>query len=227
MSEGVGVRDVTVVVLGKYPDIFEQFRVNAEQYLADYQKVFVRDGHEIPDPPGSTWRVVQGPEMFSMAGNANLGLRAVDPLHDILYLGDDVLQEAPQSIQFLQEDAYSDPKIGILSPMILGGACNALQTTPGLLDLTCTETPLAFICVYIKREVIKLVGYMDEEFNEYGYDDVDYCVRTCRVGYKLAVTPRVRVTHSGGHSQTFARNPSWPVKKNAETFRKKWPDLNL
>src|ERR1700751_6003177 len=115
---------VTIVVLGKYKDVFAKFHTMANLYLQKYPKVLVRDGHEIPDP-GPGWSVIQGPEKFSMAGNANIGWRAV-PTGDILYIGDDVLF-TKQCVERLEIEANSDPDIGLLSPRIIGPCANHLQ----------------------------------------------------------------------------------------------------
>lgn len=219
------VRDVSIVVLGKFKDIFEGFFDSAERYLGGYQKIFVRDGYDIPDPQRPDWKVVQGPETFSMAGNANLGWRAADPTHDLLYVSDDVRFESKQPVELLQQGAYSDGTVGILSPSIKGKACNPLQTDLNLRQFKLTPKPLAFICVYIKRDLINKIGFLDEEFNEYGYDDVDYCRRTQQAGYELAVTPFVTIIHWGDAHATFSRNPVWSLEKNRETFRKKWGSI--
>jgi GT2 family glycosyltransferase len=213
--------NVTIVVLGKYEEVFSGFRETADKHLRNYQKIFVRDGSQIPDP-GNGWQVVQGPETFSMAGNANLGLKAAPSNSDVLYVGDDVRFMAHDSVEMLRLAAYSDPKIGILSPVIQGNACNPLQTNPHLPHLTYTDRTLAFICVYFKRAMMDAIGFLDEEFNEYGFDDDDYCRRAMQAGWKLAVTPAVTIVHWEGFGSTFKRNPVWPVAKNADYYRRKW-----
>ena len=215
------MRDVSVVVLGKYNAVFAGFLETANQYLEPCPKVFVRDGQDIPDP-GDGWNLVQGPAVFSMAGNANLGWRAANPEHDLLYIGDDVRFRSSGPIAQLQADAYSMPGIGILSPLIIGAASNPLQTNPHLASITFTKKTLAFICVYIKRDLINSIGYLDEEFKQYGYDDDDYCRRARLAGFLLAVTPHVRVVHWEDAHATFRRNPTWPTEKNREYYFKKW-----
>lgn len=194
---------VSIVVLAKYAEIFEKvFRPSAERWAPGIPKILVRDGQEIPDPPG--WIVIQGPERFSMAGNANLGWRAVPPAHDIFYSGDDVELLEQNSVERLRALAYSDPKIGILSPRIIGAdqwqACPPMER-----DISFPNRRLAFVCVYIKRAVVDLVGYLDERFKGYGSDDDDYCKRVKDADFHLAVTPRVTVRHDHP-TATFRRN---------------------
>ena len=79
----------------------------------------------------------------------------------------------------------------MIAPRVIGKADNDLQTNPPQTeDIVFSERYLVFVCLYIKREVINKVGYMDgETFSGYGYDDVDYGRRTKNAGFKLAITP--------------------------------------
>ena len=217
------MRPVTIAVLGKFPDIFNGFVISSEQYLPSIPKVFVRDGHDIAMPTGSTWTCIQGEPPFSNPGYANLAWQAAAPDSDILYCGDDVRFLQPNTWELLQEIAYSDPKIGMLSPRIIGAAGNNLQLYPLQEGITYSHQRLALICTYIKREVIESVGYMDPMFGgSYGYDDDDYNHRVQLAGYSLAVTSRVSVEHHHAGS-TFARTgPGVDCRTGAEKFQNKW-----
>jgi GT2 family glycosyltransferase len=218
------MRPVTIVVLGKYKAVFDGFRHDVDQRFPHVPKVFIRDGDEIAPPPG--WTVIQGPERFSMAGNANLGWRAAPPDSDILYVGDDVRFTSADAIERLQEAAYSDPSIGIVSPKIVGG-CNQrvqIDPTPGV---SYSERRLCFICVYIKREVIDRVGCLDEQFEQYSPDDTDYCLRVKDAGYRLAVTAEVTVQHGveTDGTSTFRRNRmdvEAQFRSGLEKLKTKW-----
>ena len=210
---------VTLVALGKYNDIFSDFLSNTNVYISqDVPRILVRDGYEIPDPPG--WKVIQGPRQFSMAGNGNCGLTAVEKNSDILYVGDDVRFMAPDPHETFFREAHADPNLGILSASINGGASNPLQYER-IQELTYTERPVAFICVYLKRAMIEKIGYLDEQFANYGYDDVDLCLRAKQAGFTMAVTPNVLVNHGHG-SATFQRNPYMNTTNNRAKFEKKW-----
>jgi GT2 family glycosyltransferase len=65
-----------------------------------------------------------------------------------------------------------------------------------------------FPCVYIKRSVIDRIGYLDEQFDGFGSDDLDYCLRSIAAGFMLAVTNAVYVKHLGDDTDsptTFTR----------------------
>ena len=144
-----------------------------------------------------------------MAENGNIGWKAVPPGSDFLYVGDDVRFLQPGTVQRLQDIAYSDPQIGLLSPVVVGGIGNVLQRAsryaPGATELAFTEEGLKFVCVYFKREVVEKVGYMDETFQGYGFDDDDYCRSVQAAGYRLGITPQVVVEHQHA-TATFMRN---------------------
>jgi hypothetical protein len=217
------MRSVTIAVLGKFPDIFNGFVISAEQYLPSIPKVFVRDGDLITMPTGVMWTSIQGEGPFSNPAFANIAWQAATPDSDILYCGDDVRFLQPNTWELLQEIAYSDPKIGMLSPRIIGAAGNNLQLYPILDGITYSHQRLALICTYIKREVIDAVGYMDPMFGgSYGYDDDDYNHRVQLAGYSLAVTSKVSVEHHHAGS-TFARTgPGVDCRTGAEKFQNKW-----
>ena len=203
---GENARPVTLVVLGKYQEIFRGFLKSSERHARGFPKVLVRDGTDIPDP--ADWTVIQGPERFSMAGNGNLGLRAAAPGSDVLYCGDDVRFIEKETVERLCEIAHRHPEIGILSPRLKGRGSRS-QLNPSA-DVEYVRPPdMWFPCVYIKREVLDRVGLLDEQFEGFGADDLDYCLRAELAGYKLAVTRLVTVRHGharGGGATTFVKS---------------------
>jgi hypothetical protein len=233
---GKDVPNVTIVALSKYADIFESFNKNVEQFDEGFDRVLVRDGYLIQKT--AHWCVVQGPKKFEMAGNANLGWKRADPEHDILYIGDDVRFLEHKTIERLRALAYADPKIGMISPMIVGGADNPLQTNPPQdRQIVYSDRYLALICTYIKRETINTVGYLDEDTFRgcYGNDDADYSRRVRNTGLKLAVAPQVKVQHGLDHrgTETFLRNIggheddlAQMVAEHDKRYLAKWGDLH-
>lgn len=220
------MREVSIAVLGKYPDIFAGFKENADLYLRGHQKILVRDGLDIQNP-GDEWTVIQGPNRFSMAGNANMSWRACNQNNDVLYVGDDVRFKTVDDVALLREAAYSQERVGIASPIIEGHASNTMQLDQSLDQVRETCETLAFVCVYLRRDMLNEVGLLDENFREYGYDDDDYCRRATKNGWKLVVTPKVWVIHQGGCSATFKRNHelnpgSWSMDSNREHYKRKW-----
>lgn len=203
-------RPVSIVVLTKYKDVVTPFIESVNKFAPNADIIYVVDKGDI-EPKilmGHSSRIVRGPDKFAMAGNGNLGLRAVPNDHDILYCGDDVRFLEPDTIERLQEIAYKQANVGILSPRIFGRSSPAQADPKSECDFIAPMS-MWFPCVYIKRELIDKIGYLDERFNDFGCDDFDFCVRALQNGYKLAVTDRVTVHHEAspeGGPTTFVKN---------------------
>jgi hypothetical protein len=52
----------------------------------------------------------------------------------------------------------------------------------------------------IKKEVIKDIGILDEEFSPYLLEDTDYCLRAKKKGWKIVSVPEVKTIHKKGKS---------------------------
>jgi hypothetical protein len=233
-----GYHGVTIVALSKYPQIFEGFDENVRKFVTNpnINKILVRDGALLGESiPG--WLTLSGPRVFSMTGNANIGFKAVDPDDDILYIGDDVRFTQMNTIERLKEIADTNPRIGLISPKINGGADNYLQTNPPTdKKLVFSDKYLALVCTYITREALNAIGFLDEDtFKGYGWDDVDYSRRVRQAGFKLAVAPQVEVNHGLKRqgTETFLLNEKGyydelqkQSDENAKAFFKKWGDNN-
>ena len=49
-------------------------------------------------------------------------------------------------------------------------------------------------CQFFRRDLIDLIGYYDEEIF-YGPEDLDYCIRVWRAGYKVTYNPNTFIIH--------------------------------
>jgi GT2 family glycosyltransferase len=52
-------------------------------------------------------------------------------------------------------------------------------------------------CMFIRREVVEQIGYLDELFFAY-QEDADFCFRARRAGWKIFYVPQARLIHFGG-----------------------------
>lgn len=213
------MRPVSIVCLTKYREVFFPFVKSVIEFTPSFPIVAVADGGiEFTGFPGTeklNFNFIDAPTPFGMARNGNIGLKAVPKDHDVLYVGDDIRFLQKNTIEDLQRIAYSHPKIGILSPRLIGRGSQAL-VNPSLLNSQVVDpvepvVPMQmwFPCVYIKREVIDKIGYLDEQFDGFGSDDLDYCLRAKIAGYELAVAAHVVVQHEAGPKggpTTFEKN---------------------
>lgn len=212
---------VTIVTLSKYREVFEPFIESWIKFASTYPLVVVADGSDIlekefngsrtfilaPEVGDREVQWIDGPKKFAMAGNGNIGLKAVSADHDILYVGDDVRFLQENTIEKLQEVAYSSKFIGLVSPRIVGRG-SPVQCNPPEEYSIAKPLEFWFPCVYIKREIIEKIGYLDERFNDFGSDDLDYCIRVKQAGYQLIVARGVSVEHEAspeGGPTTFVR----------------------
>jgi GT2 family glycosyltransferase len=217
---------VSIVVLSKYRDIFARFNESVQKFNP-IQKVLIRTGNDIPFPDTGGWHVFTPEGEFNFARFANIGIKAC--FGDVMIVNDDVTFPDPQTVQRLYEAAYSSKTYGIVSPKIVGGGQVPQTDVPGGTIIT-TPHFLAFVCVYIKREVIDNIGFLDERYSDgYGYEDVDYCVTARKAGYELAVTGHTSIQHgydrqscSTSFIRTFQNGYGAAGARNRERFMAKW-----
>lgn len=70
---------------------------------------------------------------------------------------------------------------------------------PPISDQPCAADWVAGASMLIRREVFETIGMMDERFFLY-YEEVDYCLRAARAGWKCWYEPKSRVIHLIGQS---------------------------
>ena len=68
----------------------------------------------------------------------------------------------------------------------------------------------------------KDVGYFDEEFAPYDFEDVDLSTQALSCGYSLNIIPDGYVQHLGGQSIGFNSVREEQTKRNQRKFEKKW-----
>jgi len=71
-------------------------------------------------------------------------------------------------------------------------------------------------CLLVRREVMDKIGLLDEDYFMYG-EDLDYCYRAKKAGWKVYYTPEAQVIHYGG---TASRKK--PFRSIYEFHRAMW-----
>jgi GT2 family glycosyltransferase len=173
--------------------------------------------------PGVRW--VDGVKPFVFARNVNRGLQHVDT--DVILLNDDAYLATRNGLSQLVATARQRDKIGICSAGIRGIVGNANQHTRGSASWRAEFNALAFVCVYIAREVIAKIGPLDEQFVGYGFEDNDYCRRALAAGFHLAVWDGCVVEHKDASSTYRARSDfRGLLDANRKLFERKWRGAN-
>lgn len=208
----------TIIVPSKYPDIFESCRVSVDQFAPTTPKILIRDGHDIIDPSG--WTTIQAPDgPFIYSRNCNLGINQTSG--NILLMNDDCTFLGDNTVQAMENILDTYPDIGLISPRIIGGVGNTIQS--GCVSpLTYTPIRLAFICTLIRRSVIEKIGLLDERFTGYGWEDDDYCRRATDAGFKMAVTANVSVKHGHGKEKWSSSFLRTKYSDNRTIYEGKW-----
>jgi hypothetical protein len=229
------IRPVTIVTLSRYVEFFKDYTAILNIYDPGVPRIIVRDGNEIPDSMLEGWQVLEGVQPFSITKNINKGWFAVPSDHDIFFVSDDVRFTMHDTTARMQEIAYSDKYVGIISPKLLGRGSPKCCNPASAMDET-TPCELWYPCVYIKRAVIDAIGYFDESF-PFGKDDIDFNIRAIDAGFSLAVTNAVSVVHeatatgdSPSSSKTYGseeiRNRmNAGLERLREKYGEKWDEL--
>ena len=168
--------------------------------------------------PGVTW--VDGVKPFVFARNVNRGILAAGDA-DVILMNDDAVLTTAFGFSRWYE-AMQDQRNTVCSAAIVGTVCNPRQLAQSSDTFRPEPNHLAFVAVYIPRPVIHKVGWLDERFTSYGFEDLDYCRRVREAGCKLATWDGCVVDHSG--FSTFRTNLEWPrlLQEGRQIYHEKW-----
>ncbi len=155
--------------------------------------------------------LIENKKNLGFAGGNNVGIRyALENGADyVVVLNNDTI--VPDNfLNLLENDA------GIVGPVIrfkndakwvydYGGYINWSIGRPKHFELPrytthptlCTFDYLSGCCLFIKRKVFEKIGFFDEKYFLY-FEDVDFCLRAKRAGFKIALDPKVIIFHKLG-----------------------------
>ena len=150
-----------------------------------------------------TW--VPGDKPFVFARNANLGIVACQG--DVILLNDDAELVTPHGFSSWSELMAGEPKLAVCSAGIRGVVGNRRQRAASNRRLDREPAGLAFVCVYLPRNAIDVLGLLDERYTGYGFDDNDYCERALAAGWELGIWHGCVVNHDGKLPSTFRTRP--------------------
>ena len=158
--------------------------------------------------------LIRGEEQRGFAANANRGLRAVEADEDAVLLNSDVIAHKAW-LERLQYGASLEPSAGIVGPKLLYRD-GTIQSAGSIRNPGAPEwfdhahrfkpethpqanVPWPYLAMtgaalYIKRELIDAIGYLDEGYGM-AYEDVDYCLRAWDAGFQVLYYPYASLTH--------------------------------
>lgn len=151
------------------------------------------------------------------AGNNNVGIElALKRGADWVVLMNDDTIAAPDCISQLMAAAVRDDSIGMAGPTVYHyDEADVIQSAGGVLGPGWSSEhrysnqkavePLPSVyeaewvtgcAIAVRGEVVKDVGLLDARFFSY-WEEVDWCRRAARAGWKVMIVPQARVWHKG------------------------------
>ncbi len=198
---------------------------------------------------GQDIRLLESPENLGFTGGSNWAAREAlaEGARYLLFLNNDATV-APGFLEPLVGALDADPRIGIATPKIyfhgqdrVIWACGArlnswigrsvhvgvYRPDRGQYDRLRRVDRVTGCAMLVRRDFVDRVGLLDDRFFAYG-EDVDWCLRGRRHGYRMAFVPDSIVWHRGHRTagrlgRPFIRylkyrNPFLLLRKNAECF---------
>jgi GT2 family glycosyltransferase len=159
-------------------------------------------------------QVIVGEANAGFSANANRGLRAADPAHDVVLLNSDVtpLRDWLACLQHAVTGAgspgiagakllYPDNRIqyggtvrNAAAPEWFDHRYRGKPADWGPADVPGPTLAATGACMYIRRDALDAIGLFDEAY-AMAYEDVDYCLRAWQSGYQVAYVPSARLYH--------------------------------
>ncbi len=173
---------------------------------------------------------------FSKAVNLGIKQSVKNSSDAVLLLNNDSsLQE--EMLTNLTTAIKKDPEIGIAAPLIEfknrkktyydhGGYIQKLNGKMKHLDLTkadqqeIIDADYVSVCLLIKKEVFKKIGYLDQRFFLY-YEDADFCMRAKKKGFRSVVVTNSRVLHES-RSKELSKTTMYHLLRSGKRFYLKY-----
>ena len=182
--------------------------------------------------------LVESPVNAGVAGGRNLGIRYAEEkmAYDYLLILDNDTTVDRDFLQPMVDALEQDKETGVVAPKIYlmdeenildqaGGSIVNFFTAStakrghgevdhGQYDNIQTQKCLPpGACSLSRRSVMMECDGLDETFNPYGYEDLDYSLRVKKAGYRLAYVPESIVYHKGNKTGFSGYSESWATIK--------------
>ena len=177
-------------------------------------------------------------------GGSNFGLRhALEAGADFVFtLSNDTVVQPDILDELIKHAAPAD--VGLLAPKIyyfsepnriwsVGGDCHPLtlemthtgngQIDRGQWERVIERDFLVGCALLMKRSLLEQVGLFDMEFQPAYYEDLDFCLRARRAGYRLLLAPQAKLWHKVATTSGGAGSPQeryLVARQSVRYFRK-------
>jgi GT2 family glycosyltransferase len=194
-------------------------------------------------------RLLESPVNLGFTGGCNLAARAAldDGASHLLFLNNDAVV-APGFLEPLVRAVDDDPQVGIATPKIYfhgqdrviwahGASLNlwtgrslhlgVYRQDTGQFDHVRTVDRVTGCAMLVRRDFVERVGMLDDRFFAYG-EEMDWCLRARKQGFRMAVVPESVVWHKGHRTSgkigrpfidyLRTRNHLLLLRKNSDSF---------
>jgi hypothetical protein len=147
--------------------------------------------------------IIENKENFGFTKASNQGLKIYKGRYAVLLNNDTIVKD--HAFNLMVDFMDKNLQIGACGPKLLNvdGTIQHQGSLFGKKFWRSTEpTTVDFIvgaCLMARRETIDRVGLLDENLYFYN-DDLDWCLRIRKAGYKIYYLPDAQVVHYGGYS---------------------------
>jgi len=221
------VRPWKVVIPSNNPNntcICVEALLKAEPQLTPTDIIVVDDGAHTTATAHLPVTWIPGVKPFIFSRNVNLGIKAAQCA--VFILNDDTRLLTSGGFTQIAKIADWCPYYGVLSPALTKSWNPELCKGSAPVCHDIKDEWLSFVCAFIPLHVQHLVGLLDERFDGYGMDDVDYCRRVLQAGLRMVVCDCTVLEHmelpSSFRSGEKARYHQEMNDRNKSLFQEKW-----
>ena len=164
--------------------------------------------------------VIRNPANLGAAGGRNTGWKRLGGVADcdyVVFLDDDA-EVTPTYFSAIAECFAAHPEIGIVAGKALTGVGSGVIMSAGIAvnlytgfvgDIGSREKDAGQydeprdvqacggFALAVRASVFEQLGGIDERFNPYGWEEVDFCLRAREAGYGIRYEPRAVLCHKG------------------------------
>lgn len=183
--------------------------------------------------------LLENEENLGFVGTVNRGMKY--SLNDVVLLNSDTIV-TQNWLDKMTKCAYSEGSIATVTPLSnnatlvsvpVGLKRNELPTNISLKDYSSLVEKIAYnenqylptahgFCMYIKREIINMIGYFDEKTFGKGYgEENDFSFRCLDYGFKNVLCDNTIIFHK--EKQSFSTSREELVNKHMEILEKRYP----
>ena len=210
------------------------------------------DAQMLQERFGDYIHIIRNDKNYGFAGGANIGMRYVlnnSAADYVLLLNNDTVVD-PEFLTELVKVAEADPAIGITggkiyyydnpgqlqfvwgriglragrvisTPKVVAEKIKSIELDKGQYNQIKEADWVTCCCFLIKEQVLKSIGSLDESYFFY-WEEMDYCVRARKAGYKIVYVPKAKIWHKGEQSSKKIRGfARYYAVRNRFRFMKK------